>query len=75
MINYREEWIMAITDRDMRDKIETILSQTPGGLDDFDLEAIVDECHKANGTWDLDDISPSRFWGIVRQHDRTQQVG
>jgi len=41
------------------------------GLDDFDVEAIVDELAQLE---EIDDpeISHDRFWEIVQRHDRTQ---
>ena len=59
---------------DLRQDVFHALTEgnAPGGsLDDFDVEAIVDELAQLE---EIDDpeISHDRFWEIVQRHDRTQ---
>jgi len=60
---------------DLHASLTTILTEgnAPGGtIEEFDLEAILDDIYKATGGYSLVGMDDEVFWGIVRRHDSTQ---
>lgn len=55
-----------ITIDDMTQQVKTVLD---GFVEDFDVEAIVEEIHRDHGLIDIDGLDDSEFWAIVERHD------
>ena len=62
------------TKKDMIESILYILKEgTPpnDNIEDYDVEAIADECYATAGGWDLGSVPVDEFWKIVEKHDRS----
>jgi len=54
-----------ITLRDMRQAVDVALGTY---ADDFDIDGIVTELHRAHGLVDIDGLDTDEFWAVVEQH-------
>ena len=37
-------------------------------IDEYDTDAILDECYDEVGSWDIEQVEPDTFWGIVAEN-------
>lgn len=64
-----------ITDRDMREQVTQSVISEPGGVSDFDVNAIVETLQERYGLVHIDEIPSDIYWDIVQQHDTSNQEG
>lgn len=55
-----------ITFGDMRAQVLVTLGDH---VNDFDVDALVEDLHSTYGRVDVDTIPPADYWGIVKRHD------
>jgi outer membrane receptor protein involved in Fe transport len=56
---------------DRQDIAQQVSTTLGDHVEDYDIDAIVDDLGAAGVKTSVDDVDHDTYWGIVRKHDRT----